>query len=240
MTRINGAGRAFADSLIANGHVNKTAAWSFSAEDGNALLGASGDDWANYGKHHLGVDTSANENTKDRFKYPFAKGGTLYRSALEAIRQRAGQQGDSAIFDAAGALLKKIDGGKERAAPLREYRTFAVLRGAVDEQKRTAEISYSSEAPYERWWGTEILGHAAGECDMSWMCSGTAPLLVDHNTKDVVGVIENASIGPDRRGRAVARFGRSARAEEVFRDVIDGIRANVSVGYEIRKMVLVE
>jgi HK97 family phage major capsid protein len=51
-------------------------------------------------------------------------------------------------------------------------------------------------------------------------------------------VIEAARIDADRRGRATARFGRSARAEEVFSDVIDGIRSKFSVGYMIHEVVL--
>jgi HK97 family phage major capsid protein len=38
----------------------------------------------------------------------------------------------------------------------------------------------------------------------------------------------------------VVRFGKSARAEEVWQDVVDGIRRNVSVGYMIHKAQLVE
>ena len=55
-----------------------------------------------------------------------------------------------------------------------------------------------------------------------------------------MGVIESVEIGADRVGRAVVRFGKSARAEEVWQDVKDGIRRNVSVGYMVHKAVLVE
>lgn len=109
----NKAGVAYATSLVRSGKVNREASWSFSAADGNKLLGSSDDDWTNYGRHHLGVDTSADEDTKARFKYPFAKGGTLYRSAIIAIRQRASQQGDDAIFEAAGRILQSIDRRKD-------------------------------------------------------------------------------------------------------------------------------
>ena len=108
--KLNGTGRAFARSLIRAGKVDKTSAWSFSAEDGNALLGPDGDDWANFGKHHLGVDDAEGDETKAHWKYPFGKDGKLYRSALIAIRDRAGQQHDQAIFDAAGDLLDAVDG----------------------------------------------------------------------------------------------------------------------------------
>ncbi len=114
MTTLNGAGQAYARSLIASGAVDKTAAWSFTADDGNALLGAKGDGWENYGKHHLGVDAAQSDKTKAHWKYPFAKGGKLYRSGLVAIRDRAAQQKDTSIFDAAGELLAKIDNAKTR------------------------------------------------------------------------------------------------------------------------------
>lgn len=114
MTDLNRAGRTYASSLIADGKVDKTAAWTFTSADGNALLGDAGSDWTTYGKCHLGVDSTESFDTKDHWKYPFAKGGTLYRSALIAIRSRAGQQRDKAIGDAAGALLDEIDGDSDR------------------------------------------------------------------------------------------------------------------------------
>jgi HK97 family phage major capsid protein len=53
---------------------------------------------------------------------------------------------------------------------------------------------------------------------------------------DQIGVVEEVQIGADRVGRAVVRFGRSTRAQEVFQDVQDGIRSHVSVGYLIHAM----
>lgn len=105
-------------------------------------------------------------------------------------------------------------------------------RSVVDVEARTAELAFSSEAPYERTWGVEILDHGQQSMNLARLSSG-GPLLVDHDAKDVVGVIEDVRIGPDRVGRARVRFGRSARASEVFQDVVDGIRRNVSVGYMI-------
>lgn len=115
MSDLNRAGRAYARSLIESGKVDKTTAWTFTAQDGDALLGDGGDDWTTYGKNNLGTDPTESFDTKDHWKYPFAKGGTLYRSALTAIRQRASQQKDKAIYDAAGVLLDEIDGTSDRA-----------------------------------------------------------------------------------------------------------------------------
>jgi len=110
-------------------------------------------------------------------------------------------------------------------------------RGSIDEKKRTVALSFSSEEPYERYWGVEILDHGAGSVLLDRLEDG-APLLVDHRTGDQVGVVEKAFIGGDRKGRAVVRFGRGQRASEIFQDVIDGIRQKVSVAYLVHKMVL--
>lgn len=112
-------------------------------------------------------------------------------------------------------------------------------RAAVDDEARTVELAFSSEQPYERWWGVEILDHSPQSIRLGRLSSG-GPLLMDHDARDHVGVIESVRIDADRVGRAVVRFGRSQRAEEIFQDVKDGIRRNVSVGYVIHRATLVE
>jgi HK97 family phage major capsid protein len=105
---------------------------------------------------------------------------------------------------------------------------------------RTRTLSFSSESPVERWFGTEILDHTAGAARMDFMASGRAPLLLDHNPGRVVGVIETASIGRDKIGHAAARFGRGSVAVDTLRDVDDGILQNTSVGYRVHGMILEE
>jgi hypothetical protein len=107
-----------------------------------------------------------------------------------------------------------------------------------DSEKRTVEFSFSSETPVERWFGDEILDHDSKSVRLNWLKSGNAPFLADHNPNDQIGVIEEAEISSDRKGRCVVRFSKSARAEELFQDVIDGIRVNVSVGYRIHAATL--
>lgn len=119
-------------------------------------------------------------------------------------------------------------------------RAFAVVREAVSVEKRTAELSFASESPYERWWGVEVLDCTATAMRQNRIGNGRAPLLCDHDSRDQIGVIESVTIGTDRIARALVRFGNSARASEIFQDVVDGIRANVSVGYMIHKAQLVE
>ena len=111
-------------------------------------------------------------------------------------------------------------------------RSFTLDRSTVDEKKRTVEVAFSSEVEVTRWFGVEILDHSPESVDLGRLTNGGA-VLVDHNHRDLVGTIESARIDADRKGRAVVRFGKSARAEEIFQDIADGIRRNVSVGYRI-------
>ena len=127
--------------------------------------------------------------------------------------------------------LKTIN--KER---LTRAATFSLE--SLDEDSRTVSLAFSSEEPYERYWGIEILDHGSSSVRMERINDG--PLLVDHDGRDHVGVVESVSIDGDRVGRAVVRFGKSARAEEIFNDVKDGIRKSVSVGYRIHSATLEE
>lgn len=136
--------------------------------------------------------------------------------------------------------MSKLPESLQRALPKgRTERALQLERAAINEEARTASLAFASETPYERYWGIEILDINPTAMRQGRLRSG-ANLLVDHDTRDVVGVIESVEVGADRVARATVRFGKSARAEEVWQDVRDGIRRNVSVGYMIHKAQLVE
>lgn len=119
-------------------------------------------------------------------------------------------------------------------------RTVTMTREAINVEARTVELSFASEEPYARWWGTEVLSMDRSAVRMGRLAGGQHPLLVNHCTEDQVGVVERAWVGDDRRARAIVRFGRSADAQEIFQDVQDGIRSLVSVGYRIHEAKLVK
>jgi HK97 family phage major capsid protein len=57
---------------------------------------------------------------------------------------------------------------------------------------------------------------------------------LDHDMTKQIGVIEEFKLDETaKRTTAVVRFGKSALAREVFEDVVDGIRMNISVGYRV-------
>lgn len=106
------------------------------------------------------------------------------------------------------------------------------LADKPDLETRSFTIPVSSEMPVTRWWGTEILEHSADAVALERMNDGAAVLL-DHDPTKQVGVVERAML-EDQRLHATIRFSRSALGEEVMQDVIDGIRRNVSIGYQIQ------
>ncbi len=107
----------------------------------------------------------------------------------------------------------------------------------IDEDDRRVRMSLSSEEPVERAFGMEVLRHSDDAVDLSRMNSGHAPLLLDHDMTKQIGVVERTYLDQsERRLRAVVRFGKGALAREIYDDVKDGIRSNVSIGYQIREM----
>lgn len=106
----------------------------------------------------------------------------------------------------------------------------------IDGEARTAWLALSSETPVDRGWGIEILDHRQQSIRMGRLNNGGA-VLADHDIRDVVGVVEQVRLDADKVVRALVRFGKSARASEVFQDVVDGIRRHVSVGYQIHNAI---
>lgn len=126
---------------------------------------------------------------------------------------------------------------EQRLKTGRLYREAQFVRETINQEARTAELAFSSETPVDRWFGQEILDHGPKSVRLERLRAG-GPLLVNHDASDQVGVVEDVRIERDRKGRAVVRFGNSPRAAEIFADVREGIRRNVSVGYWIHEMVL--
>ncbi|WIY23780.1 phage major capsid protein [Parasedimentitalea psychrophila] len=127
---------------------------------------------------------------------------------------------------------EQINAG-EQGASRGLLRTVEV--GAIDEAARTVELAFSSTTPVLRWFGEEVLSHKRKAVKLQRLNDGGA-VLVGHDWDDQVGVVEKARVDSDQMGRAVVRFGNSPRAQEIFQDIVDGIRRHVSVGYTVSKI----
>ncbi|SMX27286.1 Phage capsid family protein [Pelagimonas phthalicica] len=132
-------------------------------------------------------------------------------------------------FGLTRALTVEQINANRGASPLQRH---AAVRN-VDEEARTVEVAFSSEEPVSRWFGDEILDHSPGAMVQTRLQNGAA-VLWNHDADIHIGVVDSATIDPDRVGRAVLRFGRSAKAEEIWLDVAAGIIRHVSVGYFVR------
>ena len=127
---------------------------------------------------------------------------------------------------------------EERKSNSRVTRSDAMEARVESIDDRRVSMSISSEMPVGRSYGEEVLDHNPESIDLSFLNSGRAPLLMDHDPERQIGVIESVNLdGSARKLRATVRFGKSALASEVYGDVADLIRGNVSIGYSIAKMV---
>ncbi|HEY5564230.1 MAG TPA: phage major capsid protein [Rhodothermia bacterium] len=117
------------------------------------------------------------------------------------------------------------------------FRAMGAKDVALDKEKRTLEFPFSSEYPVDRWFGEEILSHEVGSADLSRLNDGH-PLLWNHKSDTVIGVVETAELRGDKRIWAKVRFSQNAKAQEVIQDIEDGILKNVSFGYQIKEMKL--
>jgi len=124
-----------------------------------------------------------------------------------------------------------------RDLPQMITRDFTLPREAINSAERTVEIAFSSETPVMRWWGEEILDHGAKAVRLGRLNNAGA-MLLDHDRTTQIGVVTRAWVDEDRKARAQVKLSRSARGEEIWQDVQDGIRQLVSVGYQIHDMKL--
>lgn len=105
----------------------------------------------------------------------------------------------------------------------------------VDEDARTAELAFSSDAPINHWFGYLILDHSKESVRLDRLNSGGA-VLWNHNADAQIGAVERANISTDGRARATVKFSRALCGEECLQDVRDGIKRNVSVGFIVHSL----
>lgn len=136
-------------------------------------------------------------------------------------------------------MSKTIDELQRELAKKPLQRSVYIERADVDEESRTVNLAFASDKPVEHWFGNLMLSMKSGAMRSERLAAG-APLLMDHNSRDQIGVVEDFSADKDGMARANVRFGESVRASEIFRDVQTGIRRNVSVGFMIYGLELIE
>jgi HK97 family phage major capsid protein/HK97 family phage prohead protease len=141
---------------------------------------------------------------------------------------------DDAVEDVAEGIVEDME--VDRKAPLEIFHRAGHMDAEIADDRRV-RMSISSEKPVERSFGVEVLDHSDRSIDLSFLNSGNAPLLLDHDPERQIGVIESVNLDSSaRRLRATVRFSKGPLGSEVYDDVRDGIRKNVSIGYRIGRM----
>ena len=152
----------------------------------------------------------------------------------EEVVEETVEETAEAVEETTEEVVEETD---RSASPEVQHRAMEMEFSPIDEETRTVKMAISSEEPVGRSFGTEVLDHTRESIDLSFLASGRAPLLLDHDPEKQIGVIKSVELDENaRRLRAEVRFGKGELAREAFSDVVDGIKANISVGYSIGKM----
>ena len=99
-----------AKQLIDSGDYDTETEWSDAApstDEANDYLDEHGYD--GYGEWHLGIDTEASEETKDRYGFPYGDFSVVNRAALIHAKQRASQNDHDEVQKAADEVLSYLD-----------------------------------------------------------------------------------------------------------------------------------
>lgn len=113
----------------------------------------------------------------------------------------------------------------------RDFKNLSIRAVEGEGNERKFILSFSSEQPYERWWGTEILDHSEGCVDLTRL-NEIGCVLFNHNRDKVIGKVTRAWL-EDNRGYAEIEFDEDEESEKIYQKVKSGTLKGVSVGYAI-------
>lgn len=133
----------------------------------------------------------------------------------------------------ATAMARATEGtGADRSGAQQRTLSGCSIRAMEGEgNERRFTLSFSSEEPYNRYWGTEILSHSEGSVDLTRLNS-IGCVLFNHDRDKVPGKVLRAWI-EGGRGCAEIEFDTDAEAETIFQKVKNGTLKGVSVGYVV-------
>lgn len=99
----------------------------------------------------------------------------------------------------------------------------------MEGEERKFKLSFSSEEPYDRYWGKEILDHSEGAIKLDRILAAGC-VLFNHKRDYVAGKILTAWI-EESRGYAEIEFDKDDPSELIYQKVKNKTLRGVSVGY---------
>ena len=103
--------------------------------------------------------------------------------------------------------------------------------GEEPETSRKRILSFSSETPYRRYFGMEVLDHAENAVNLDRL-NGSGVLLFNHDVNRVLGKVLRAWV-ENGRGYAEVEFDTDGDAEKIFGKVASGTLKTTSVRYTV-------
>lgn len=125
------------------------------------------------------------------------------------------------------------------------HRTLKFEKRSIDEENRTIEASVSSNVPYRRWWGVEILGHEPGDIRMERITSMGSFLFAHGRDRNQgvlpIGPIEEVWLDESQKKlRARLKFDDDEQSEKIWKKVKSGSLKGISIGYRVYAWTEVE
>lgn len=113
----------------------------------------------------------------------------------------------------------------------RDFTGCAIRAAEGEGSERRFTLSFSSDEPYERWFGVEILSHDGDAVNLERLNS-IGCVLYNHNRDAVIGKINRAWI-ENGRGMCEIELDDDEESEKIRRKMESGTLKGVSVGYTV-------
>lgn len=116
--------------------------------------------------------------------------------------------------------------------------TMQLVPESIDEKNRTCEFVAATDRWINRWWWAEKLVMTKEAVDTTRLDKGIS-FCNNHRHAEVHGISEGYRID-EAAGQLIikVRFSKKQESEDIFQDIIDGIRKYVSIGYMIMQQTI--
>lgn len=151
--------------------------------------------------------------------------------AGEASQQGSQSRGQTGASPREGSSRQETARDSRKENQIRAFSSATIRAMEGEGNERRFILSFSSEEPYERYWGNEILDHSPAAVDLTRL-NTIGVLLFNHDRDKVIGKVSRAWI-EDQRGMAEVEFDTDAESEVIFQKVKGGTLKGVSTGYRI-------
>ena len=155
---------------------------------------------------------------------------TIHLPPKSAVRAETLETGELTPADVRALLDDAVENRKVILSPF-EVRADDMNDGS---DERTIDVVFSAGAEYRQWWGREKLVVSRKACKLERLNKRIAPVLHNHDRDQTIGIVESARIDGEN-AVATLRFSKSTNADEIYQDILDDIRRQLSCGYRILK-----